>query len=97
MRKRVEAWDCTVYLVWLETHLELAKKAAKFWDQLDEQVQPAISDLFSTPMTITTPAPLQPATSASAPAATRPTQAPPQSRVATSPFASDDWASRGFR
>jgi phage terminase large subunit GpA-like protein len=100
MRKRVEAWDCTVYLVWLETHLELAKKAAKFWDQLEAEVQPAIGDLFNTPMTITTPtaaAPARPDAPAPEPAAARPAAASQQSHSTSSPFASDDWASRGFR
>jgi phage terminase large subunit GpA-like protein len=47
LRKRVEAWDCTVYAVWLETHLDLSRKPARYWEQLEEQVQPAIGDLFA--------------------------------------------------
>ena len=47
LRKRVEAWDCATYLVWLETHLDLGRKSAKFWDELEETVQPIVQDLFS--------------------------------------------------
>jgi phage terminase large subunit GpA-like protein len=96
LRKRVEAWDCTVYLVWLETHLDLAKKTAKFWDQLEAEVQPAIGDLFSQPMTISETVKPEP----SPPAATAPARAPvPQQEQSRggNRFASDDWASRGFR
>ncbi len=46
LRKRVEALDCAVYGVWLETHLDLAKKPARFWDDLEARVQPVINDLF---------------------------------------------------
>jgi phage terminase large subunit GpA-like protein len=48
-RKRIEAWDCTVYIVWLESYFELAKKPAKYWDDLAEKVQPAVPDLFDSP------------------------------------------------
>ena len=37
-RKRVETWDCAVYAVWLETHLELARKKPGWWDALEEKV-----------------------------------------------------------
>jgi phage terminase large subunit GpA-like protein len=57
LRKRVEAWDCAVYIVWLETHFELAKKPAKFWTVLEEKVQPAILDLFSAPQETESKAP----------------------------------------
>ena len=46
IRKRVEALDCTVYAIWLETHLDLARKGKKFWDDLEAKVQPAVGDLF---------------------------------------------------
>jgi len=46
LRKRVEAWDCAVYGTWLETHLDLTKKPAKFWDDLEARVQPIVADLF---------------------------------------------------
>lgn len=48
-RKRVEAWDCTVYTVWLETYFELAKKPPRFWAELEKQVQPVVRDLFDSP------------------------------------------------
>jgi len=47
-RKRVEKLDCAVYATWLETYFELTKKTARFWDDLEKAVQPAISDLFAT-------------------------------------------------
>lgn len=77
-RKRVEAWDCTVYAVWLETHLDLARKAAKYWDQLEQRLrsQPAGSSARAATPTV-----------AAAPAAPR----PPARRTA---IASDDWSSR---
>lgn len=57
LRKRVEAWDCATYMVWLETHLDLGKKAAKYWDDLEAIVQPAVADLFASPgYAITAPA-----------------------------------------
>lgn len=49
IRKRVEAWDCTVYATWLETYFDLAKKPAKFWDDLEARVQPLVGDLFEIP------------------------------------------------
>lgn len=48
-RKRVEAWDCAIGCVWLETYFELGKKTAKFWDDLEKRVQPLVGDLFSQP------------------------------------------------
>lgn len=47
LRKRREAWDCATYLIWLETHLELDKKPARYWDYLESHVQPATPDLFN--------------------------------------------------
>ena len=46
-RKRVEKLDCAVYAVWLETYLELSKKTARFWDELERKVQPIVTDMFS--------------------------------------------------
>jgi len=46
IRKRVETWDCSVYVVWLETYFELAKKPARYWDELEARVQPLVADLF---------------------------------------------------
>ena len=48
-RKRVEAWDCATYAIWLEVQLGLDKKPAKFWDDLEQLVQPANQDLFASP------------------------------------------------
>lgn len=48
-RKRIEAWDCGVYAVWLEATFELAKKSAKWWGDLEAKVQPAVADLFESP------------------------------------------------
>lgn len=47
LRKRVEAWDCAVYGVWLETHLDISRKPARFWDELESIVQPVTADLFA--------------------------------------------------
>jgi len=46
-RKRIEAWDCAVYAAWLEAYFDLGKKSAKFWSDLEEQIQPANGDLFA--------------------------------------------------
>jgi len=48
-RKRIEAWDCAVYAVWLEDQMELAKRGVRFWDDLEKLVQPATGDLFAAP------------------------------------------------
>lgn len=95
IRKRVEAWDCTVYAVWLETHFELAKKTAKWWDALEAEVQPA-ADLFSAPITVETrpPPPVQKEQGNKAAPAQAP--APIQNKGAANRFASDSWAKRGF-
>ena len=49
MRKRVEALDCAVYAIWLENYFELAKKPAKWWDDLEAKVAPPTQDLFQLP------------------------------------------------
>ncbi len=96
LRKRVEAWDCTVYAVWLETHLELERKTEKWWDQLEAEIQPAMADLFSQAMVIGE-APVEQAVEVKrkevAPA---PAPGPSQNRGAGSRFASDNWSKRGF-
>jgi terminase, large subunit len=48
-RKRVEKLDCAVYATWMETYFELNKKTAKFWDDLENKIQPKVSDLFACP------------------------------------------------
>jgi phage terminase large subunit GpA-like protein len=99
LRKRVEALDCTVYAVWLETHLELAKKVAHYWDQLEAIVQPAIADLFAAPLMIderaqpALPAPSQQQTNQAAPANAPASQS---NRGGSTRFASEEWSNRGF-
>ncbi len=49
-RKRQEIIDMTAYAIWLEERLDLwAPRMRKFWDQLEETVQPVITDLFAAP------------------------------------------------
>ena len=62
IRKRIEVWDCTVYAIWMETYFELSKKTSKWWDALEQEVQPANADLFSQPLTtyVATPVALPP-------------------------------------
>jgi len=52
LRKRNESWDCATYVIWLEKHLELDKKTARFWSDLEARVQPAVADLFDTPLAV---------------------------------------------
>lgn len=47
IRKRVEVLDCTVYIIWLEVHLELGRKSKSWWDELERRVQPPVGDLFA--------------------------------------------------
>ena len=91
---------CTVYAVWLETHLELVKKPAKWWDALEAEVQPAIGELFSQhaatalkPVRVIASAPKP--TPQQQPAVASP-PAPTQNQGCGNPFASDDWSRRGF-
>lgn len=56
-RTRVEVLDCTVYAIWLETYFDLAKKSAKFWDDLEAKVQPAVGDLFDMQASVRLPPP----------------------------------------
>lgn len=52
-RKRNEVIDMTAYAIWLEERLDLwAAKKRKWWDELEQQVQPAIEDLFSAALTV---------------------------------------------
>lgn len=46
-RKRLEAWDCAAYAIWLEVQMGLDKKPAKFWDEAELVVQPKNRDLFA--------------------------------------------------
>lgn len=47
LRKRIESWDCAAYVTWLEAHYDLARKPARFWDELEEKIQPKTQDLFA--------------------------------------------------
>ena len=89
LRKRVEAWDCAVYGVWLETHLDLARKPARFWDDLEALVQPAITDLFAAP-NITEPAAQPVVRQKREPQ--HPT--PQQTRAPAGGYGSNEWSSR---
>lgn len=47
IRKRNEVKDCVTYAIWLEERLDLwAPRRTKWWDQLEDQVQPD-NDLFT--------------------------------------------------
>lgn len=46
-RKRVECWDCSVYVIWLEDKLELSRKSVRWWDDLEARVCPPIADMFA--------------------------------------------------
>jgi phage terminase large subunit GpA-like protein len=49
-RKRNEVIDMTAYAIWLEERLDLwAPKKRKWWDDLENTVQPVITDLFAAP------------------------------------------------
>jgi phage terminase large subunit GpA-like protein len=96
VRKRVEAWDCTVYAVWLETHFELAKKTDKWWDALEEEIQPSMADLFSQSLVIETPAGTPAPQKENKKAAPAAPPAPVQTGRAASRFASEEWSNRGF-
>lgn len=87
-RKRVEKLDCAVYATWLETYFELAKKPSKYWDALEEKVQPAVADLFSQPTATVHPEksqkPKQPATPVK----------PAKTAKPTNPYSSNEWSKR---
>lgn len=89
-RKRVEALDCAVYTVWLESHLELARKKEPWWDALEERVTMDLptevpADGKAAPKTETKAK--QDTPPADAPATTSPTPAArPARRVATSTY-----------
>lgn len=49
-RKRIEVRDCLAYTIWLEERLDLwSLRKAKWWQALQDLVQPSIDDLFSQP------------------------------------------------
>lgn len=81
-RKRIEVKDCLTYVIWLEERLDLwSPRRAKWWDELEQIVQPA-DDLFSQPGLLTAPsaaAPSAPSNVPPAPAATPAPRAAPRS------------------
>lgn len=85
-RKRVEKLDCAVYATWLETYFELSKKPAKFWDELEEKIQPATLDLFTS-----APAPKKEPTG-KAPVATKARGAPHAPADRNTGFGSAEWS-----
>jgi phage terminase large subunit GpA-like protein len=87
IRKRVEAWDCTVYTIWLEYNLDIHKKPERFWKELEDLVQPAVIDLFdpAAAPAIATPS-ARPASTAKPP--------PPKPIKKRSAIASESWSSR---
>jgi len=84
-RKRVEKLDCSVYAIWLEVNFELSKKSERFWVDLENKVQPVVSDLFDAQV-LPDPAP------------ETPPPKKPKPPVVRSPvvnkFASDEWMAR---
>ena len=96
-RKRIEVKDCLTYEIWLEERLDLwGPKKAKWWDQLEEQVQPE-NDLFSIP-----PAAALPAADVAAPAPSvtqvvkRPSPAPARLARDSRETSRDDFGSSGW-
>lgn len=92
IRKRNEVKDCCTYAIWLEERLDLwSPRKAKWWDQLEQQVQPD-DDLFSAPMSPSHP----PMDSRETPSAIVPPTARPMDSRGTDhdAFASSRWSSR---
>jgi phage terminase large subunit GpA-like protein len=86
-RSRVETWDCAVYALWVEAHLELHRKTDAWWDKLQERVQPgATDDPAELPAeSKQTPAKAGVSTSDRQPVA-KPRAAPRARRVSASPY-----------
>ncbi|MBW7896532.1 MAG: phage terminase large subunit family protein [Opitutaceae bacterium] len=90
-RKRNEVIDMTAYVIWLEERLDLwAQKKRKWWDELEEQVQPVIADLFAAPPQSDDHA-ADPAPPRRAEAPTARPSIPPRKQQ---PIARSDWSSR---
>lgn len=51
-KARNEAWDCTVYCIFVCQMLDLYKYTEKQWDMLETEVQPRIMDMFNAPLVI---------------------------------------------
>lgn len=101
MRKRIEVKDCLTYAIWLEERLDLwAPRRAKWWDQMEQLVQPE-NDLFALPpepvaapipKVVAAPQVAPDAASATVPVkAAVPRRAPVPQRSRSSGFASDGW------
>jgi len=88
-RKRVEAWDCSVYATWLETHLDLGRKPAHYWDTLDARLQPTTIDMFADSSTVATSASPVAETVAQTPAVAVSPPAPVSPR--RRPTSSNEW------
>ena len=91
IRKRNEVKDCCTYAIWLEERLDLwSPRKAKWWDQLEQQVQPD-DDLFSAPMPARVAVEITPATAPPSP----PVPAPMDSReTSQQDFGSSQWSAR---
>ena len=94
-RKRVEAWDCAIGCIWLETYFELGKKGAKFWSDLEAKVQPMVGDLFDRPQEMTLDDLVASAPVCVGKAVPKPVPVKPSGNKAS--FAKSEWAQRGFR
>lgn len=87
-RKRIEVKDCVTYAIWLEERFGLwAPGKAKWWDNLEKQVQPA-DDLFSLPSNAEPTPETEPVPHPASPVNPRPKSAPPPH------IGSDTWSAR---
>ena len=94
-RKRVEAWDCTTYAIWLEVHLGLGKKFPSYWDAMENEVQPVILDLFSQPPAKQGTGHIESSTPALIDVA-EVKEEKSLNRLITNDFVPDEWADRGW-
>lgn len=95
IRKRNEVKDCSTYQIWLEERLDLwSPRKAKWWDQLEAQVQPE-NDLFSAPLPA--PVPVVVADEVSAPAAESSAGRPIDSRGTSNSQPARHAAGNGWR
>jgi terminase, large subunit len=83
-RKRNEVIDMTAYAIWLEERLDLwSPKKKRWWEELEEAVQPSITDLFAASVQREIPRIEE--------KPERPVAPPAQPRA---PIARSDWSSR---
>lgn len=98
-RKRNEVIDMTAYCIWLEERLDLwSPRKKQWWADLEEQVQPVITDLFAAPQPAQTGTPQHPGSPSGQGTGTNPAPATTP-RQATRPsvpnsIARSDWSSR---